>query len=216
MPALWFIPGPDFPSWLSPIAACSARGTAPPPAPPAPRHSPQTAAHLLTVGRLHTRLQGMHWQTRVSQYCWSVQLFMASHPTCGPSMAAEREVSRYGVALQPPRPFARAGTLRRGMPRCAPALSGPGLGQEHSAKPASGLASSSNYNPTGEWPVLVPGDMQGGHPGLQVSLCRALQGWGCTQLPAGVRLGGTAPAFTCLPENNGNTNRNDHRQRLPE
>jgi len=119
-----------------------------PPCPrPAARHSPHRAAHLLTVGRPHTRLQGMHWQTRVSQYCRSVQLFMASHPPRVPSMAAEWEVSRYRAALQPPRPFVRAGTARRAMPGCAPALPGPRLGQKQTAKPASGLASSSNYGP---------------------------------------------------------------------
>lgn len=58
----------------------------------------------------------MHWQTRASQYCWSVQLFMASQPRCVPSMAAEREESGYGEIGAAGNPAAALGTPCRGTP----------------------------------------------------------------------------------------------------
>lgn len=84
------------------------------------------------------------------------------HPTRRPSHPWLRNERQVGMGW-PPRdatgPFAGAGTPRRGMPGCAPTLSGPRLGQERTAKSALGLASSSNYNPTWARPAPVPGDV---------------------------------------------------------
>lgn len=62
----------------------------------------------------------MHWQTRASQYCWSVQLFMASQPRGVPSMAAEREESGYGAGVAAGDPA--LGTPVQGDARCASGL----------------------------------------------------------------------------------------------
>lgn len=60
-------------------------------------HSPHSAVHLRTAECPHMRLQGMHWQRRLSQYCWLVQLFTAALPRHVPSMAARGGRTAWGV-----------------------------------------------------------------------------------------------------------------------
>lgn len=145
-------------------------------------HSPHRAAHLLTADRPHMRLQGMHWQTRASQYCWSVQLFMASQPRGVPSMAAEREESGYrgrwccrGPCPGDPRAGGRPLCLR--------------LGLKAYRKICFRLSKHfSTGRPRGGY-NLGPGDTQGEHPGLCLAPRCAPRAWGCVKLPAAIRAG---------------------------
>lgn len=125
----------------------------------------------------------MHCETRLSQYSRSVQLFMASWPRRGPSMAAgqrHREVrgGHHGAALWPPRPFLALGPLAGRSQLCLSSLW---------CQVWANLLSKS---------VRV----SCAHPGSEVAPCSALRFWGSLHLHKHWGLSQSLQAVLKIPE----------------